>query len=210
LNYSKIQIIPTIFEKEFLEAERRIKLIKDLTAWMQIDVIDGKFLSGKTFELELLTRIEGIEKNLLDIHLMVENPIKWINKCLFCQASRVIGQVEAIDDRDKFVKMAKDTGLEVGLGFDIDTEIDEKIPKETDVILLMARKAGFGNYKFDEGIFKKIERLIKIKKEMDLDFLIGIDGGVDINHLVKLKQARVDMIYSGSNYFDLIKNDKNS
>jgi len=200
----KMQIIPTIFEKEFLEAERRIKLIKDLTTWMQIDVIDGKFLSGKTFELELLTRVEGIEKNLLDIHLMVENPIKWINKCLFCQASRIIGQVEAIDDRDKFVKMAKDTGMEVGLGFDIDTEIDEKIPKETDVILLMARKAGFGNYEFDEIVYKKIERLIKIKEEMDLDFLIGVDGGVDINHLVKLEQAQVDMIYSGSNYLKIV------
>jgi len=205
----KTQIIPTIFEKEFLKAESRIKLIKDLTVWMQVDIIDGKFLSGKTFELELLTRVEGIEKNLLDVHLMVENPIKWINKCLFIQASRIIGQVEAIDDRDEFVKIAKDTGMEVGLGFDIDTVIDEKIPRETDVVLLMARKAGFGNYTFDERVFKKIEKLVKIKKKLDLDFLIGVDGGVNINHLVRLEQSKVDMIYSGSNYFDLIKNDKN-
>ncbi len=200
----KMQIIPTIFEKEFLEAERRIKLVKDLTTWMQIDVIDGKFLPGKTFELELLTRIEGIEKKLLDIHLMVENPSKWINKCLFAQASRIIGQVEAIDDRDEFVKKAKDTGLEVGLGFDIDTEIDEKIPKETDVILLMARKAGFGNYKFDERVYKRIERLVKIKKDMDLDFLIGIDGGIKPSVVDELRKAKVDIIYCGKYFMEIV------
>mgnify|MGYP000854538229 CR=1 FL=1 len=199
-----MQIIPTIFEKEFLEAERRIKLVKDLTTWMQIDVIDGKFLSGKTFELELLTRVEGIEKNLLDIHLMVENPIKWINKCLFTQASRIIGSVEAIDDRDEFVKMAKDTGMEVGLGFDIDTEIDEKIPKETDVILLMARKAGFGNYKFDERVYKRIERLVKIKKDMDLDFLIGVDGGIKPSVVDELRKAKVDIIYCGKYFMEIV------
>lgn len=199
-----MQIIPTIFEKEFLEAERRIKLVKDLTTWMQIDVIDGKFLSGKTFELELLTRVEGIEKNLLDIHLMVENPIKWINKCLFTQASRIIGSVEAIDDRDEFVKMAKDTGMEVGLGFDIDTEIDEKIPKETDVILLMARKAGFGNYTFNEGVFKKIERLVKIREEMDLDFLIGVDGGINPSVVDELRKLKVDIIYCGKYFMEIV------
>lgn len=199
-----MQIIPTILEKEFLEAERRIKSVKDKTAWIQIDVIDGKFTNGKTFELELLTRIEGIEKNLLDIHLMVKNPIKWINKCLFCQASRVIGSVEAIDDRDEFVKMAKDTGLEVGLGFDIDTEIDEKIPRETDVILLMARKAGFGNYELDERVYKKIERLVKIKEEMDLDFLIGVDGGIRLNMVSELRKAKVDIIYCGKYFMEIV------
>ncbi len=199
-----MQIIPTILEKEFLEAERKIKLVRDLTAWIQIDVIDGKFLSGKTFELELLTRIEGIEKNLLDIHLMVKNPIKWINKCLFCQASRIIGSVEAIDDRDEFVKMAKDTGMEVGLGFDIGTEIDEKIPRETDLVLLMARKAGFGNYEFDERVYKKIERLAKIKEEMDLDFLIGVDGGINPGVVDELKKLKVDVIYCGKYFMEII------
>src|SRR4030042_2053047 len=111
-------IIPTILEKEFLKAEEKIRLVKDLSTWIQIDVIDG------------------------------------------------------------FVKMVKDEGLEAGLAFDINTPIDSNIPAETDVVLLMARKAGFGDYKFDEKVYEKIGALKKIKQEKDLHFSIGIDGGI--------------------------------
>jgi len=197
-----MQIIPTILEKDFSLAEIKIKLIKDKTRWIQIDVLDGYFSEGKSFELELLNKIQKeIQNNLLEIHLMVKEPIKWIEKCNFVGASRIIGQVEKMSDRKKFVGEVKNMGLEAGLAFDVETDIDE-IPLETDLILLMGRKAGFEVIEFDKKILKKIEILVNLRRNREMDFEIGIDGGVDFETIKKIKNIGVEIAYCGGAIFN--------
>ncbi len=186
-----MKIIPTILEKSFEEAERKIEVIKDEVSWIQVDVVDGVFSFGKTFELELLGKLEFETKELLwDIHLMVKKPVKWVSKCNFVRGARVIGQVEMMSDRDEFIKTVKDKNMEAGLAFDIDTKIGE-IPDETDVVLLMARKAGFERGSLDERIWKKIQEA----KEKGLT--VGVDGGVTGDNIEKMKEAGVDVVYCG-------------
>lgn len=196
-------VIPTILERDFLLAEERFEKVRALSNWIQIDVIDGFFKPGKSFELELLTKIKGTESSLLDIHLMVKNPDNWIGKCLFVEGSRIVGQVEMMKDRENFVKNVKKEGLEVGLAFDLETEIDDQIPEETDVVLLLSRPAGFGKYQFDRKVFEKIEILKSIRKSKGLNFIIAIDGGIGINEAKQLKQTGVDVLYCGSDYFEV-------
>lgn len=197
-----MQIIPTILEKDWSLAETKILIIKNKSLWLQIDVIDDFFSSGKSFELELLNKIGiEIENNLLDIHLMVNEPIKWIEKCNFVGATRIIGQVEMMSDKQKFIDEVKNMGLEAGLAFDLETEVED-IPGETDVVLLMGRKSGFKNADFDQRVYKKIEKLIKVREEMELDFKIGIDGGVDQEVLKKIKLVGVDIAYCGGAIFN--------
>lgn len=202
-----MQIIPTIIEKDFSVAETKIKLIKDKTRWIQIDVLDGYFSEGKSFELELLNKIQKeIQNNLLEIHLMVKEPIKWIEKCNFVGASRIIGQVEKMTDRKKFVEEIKNMGLEAGLAFDVETEINE-IPLETDLILLMGRKAGFEAVEFDEKILKKIEFLVNLRKNNDMNFEIGVDGGINLETIKKIKNIGVEIAYCGKAIFNGIVDD---
>ena len=138
-----MQIIPTILEKSFDQAWNKIRQVKEISKWVQIDVIDSKFNFGKTFELELLNNNPEETENILwEIHLMVDEPINWIEKCNFVGALRIIGQVEKMSDRESFVDAVKNLGIDVGLAMDIDTEIGQ-IPKEVDLILLMARKSAF-------------------------------------------------------------------
>ncbi|MEI8067571.1 MAG: hypothetical protein WCG91_01280 [Candidatus Shapirobacteria bacterium] len=196
-----MQIIPTILEKQFDLAEEKIKLIKDEIRWIQIDVIDNVYLPGKTFELERLTRSQLNTENILwETHLMVNEPIKWIEKSNFIDAARIIGQVEMMSDLEEFVSKVKDTA-EAGLAFDIETEIKE-IPEETDLVLLMARKAGFESQEFDDRIFEKIEKLKIMREERDLRFKIGVDGGINENNIEKLKEAGVDVAYCGGAIFN--------
>lgn len=203
-----MKIIPTIFEKNFLMAEEKILAIKDMVDWIQVDVTDGYFVDGKTFELEMLGRVEETESSLFDIHLMVENPEKWINKCLFVGASRIIGHVEAIDKRSEFVDLIKKEGVETGLAFDIDTNIDNDIDQDVDVVLLMGRKAGFGVYEFDEIVFEKIKKVVELRRKIGANWKIGVDGGINIGNLEKLKEIGVDIAYCGSAVFngDINKN----
>lgn len=202
-----MQLIPAILEKDFSLAEEKIRLIKDKSLWIQIDVIDGYFLPGKSFELELLNKIEKeIQSNLLDIHLMVKEPIKWIEKCNFVGASRIIGQVEMMSDKKKFVEEIKNMGLEAGLAIDIETEIEE-IPKETDLILLMGRKSGFVVADFEEKIYKKIKRLVEFRENNKMDFLIGVDGGINEEIIKKIKKMKIDLAYCGGIIFNGNVND---
>jgi len=196
-------IIPTTgLKKDFFEAEERIAAVKDSSRWIQIDVCDNVFGAGKTFELELINKLDfNTDDVLWDIHLMVKEPIEWIEKCLFVGANRIIGQVEMMADREKFVKTIKDEGLEAGLAFDIDTPVNN-IPEENDEILLMGRKAGFQQNPLDERIYKKIETAKQFKKGL------AIDGGVTENNIVKLKKTGIDVVYSEINYFNL--NEKNN
>lgn len=197
-----MQITPTIIEKQFDKAEGKIKLIKDEFRWIQLDVIDGIFSFGRTFELELLNRTTlNLDNNLWEVHLMVKEPIKWIEKCNFIGASRVVGQVEMMNNRYNFINEVKNIGMEAGLGFDIDTPLEE-IPEETDMVILMARKAGFETYNFDKRVFEKINKLKKIRNEGELNFKIGIDGGVNESNILELKNAGVDIAYCGGAIFN--------
>jgi len=195
-----MQVIPTILEKNFTQAKDNILAIKNQTRWVQLDVIDGYFSFGKTFELELINKIDGVENILWDIHLMVKEPKNWINKCDYINASRIIGQVEMMSDINLFVKTVKDIGLEAGLAYNIETEIGE-IPQDTDIILLLGREAGFEPKKFNEKVFEKIKRLKKIKQETGLNFMIGVDGGINEKNISQLKNEGVDIAYCGGSVF---------
>lgn len=197
-----MKIIPTILEKDFSLAGANLKLIKDQTQWIQIDVIDGFFSEGKSFELELMNKLQTeLLNNLLEIHLMVKEPIKWIEKCNFVGASRIIGQVEMMEDRQKFVDTVKDMGLEAGLAFDVETEIEE-IPTETDLVLVMGRKSGFKTAEFEEKTYEKIKKLVKFKQEKGLDFEIGVDGGINEKIISKIREAGAEIAYCGGAIFN--------
>lgn len=194
-----MQIIPTTNpQTNYLEVEKRLEQIKDLSAWIQIDVTDGILVKPPTFPLELLKKPAiNLDKNIFDIHLMVKNPINWINKCLFIEATRITGQVELMEDREKFITNIKDHGAEAGLSFDVDTSVDN-IPDETDIILLMGRKMGYQPLELDEKIYEKIKLAKKFGK------LVALDGAGSVENFNKLKNAGLDILYSYHNYFDLL------
>jgi ribulose-phosphate 3-epimerase len=197
-----MQIIPTILEKEFGLAQVKIRQAKNISKWIQVDVIDSVFSFGKTFELELLNnKLEETEDVLWEIHLMVKEPKNWIEKCNFVNASRIIGQIEMMSDKNEFITQVKNLGIEAGLAFDIDTEISD-IPEETDVVILLSRKAGFEENKFDNKIFEKIEKLKKIREEKKLNFKIGIDGGINETNIAKLKMVGGEIAYCGNSIFN--------
>jgi len=197
-----MQIIPTILEKNFTDAETKILVVKNLVKRIQVDVIDGVFSFGKTFELELISRIEGTENMLWETHLMVKEPVNWIEKSIHINTTRIIGQVEMMSDRENFITKVKDAGLEAGLAFDIETEIEE-IPEETDVVLLLGRKAGFGSLPMKEDkVYQKIQQLVRFRNENNLKFLIGVDGGINTSNIKKLGEAGAEIAYCGGAVFN--------
>lgn len=199
-----MKIIPTTgLQPKFDNAEDVIVKVKDCSKWIQIDVADNVFTPTKTFELELLKKLTFKADDVLwDIHLMVKDPINWIEKCIFIGAYRIIGQVEMMSNREEFVRAVRDAGLEAGLAFDVGTEVTN-IPEETDEILIMGRKAGIEKHELDNKVFEKILMAKKFEK------IIAVDGGVDKNNLAKLEKAGAGIVYSETNYFEIINGTNN-
>jgi ribulose-phosphate 3-epimerase len=200
-----MQIIPVVMEKQWDAARARLESIYLTNSWVQIDITDGEFVAGKSFEMELLNKFEFNEKMLWDIHLLVKEPARWIEKCVFVGAARVIGQVEMMSNRDEFVKKVKDDGLEAGIGFDIGTKV-ESVPDEVDLVLLMTRKAGYQPMEIDKRIWNKIKSLKQIQDKREKKFIIAVDGGVNPENEERFIEAGVDVVYSEGSYFKLIDN----
>jgi ribulose-phosphate 3-epimerase len=98
-------------------------------------------------------------------------------------------------------------GLEAGLAFDVDTEI-EKIPDGTDVVLIMGRKSGFQANEFQEDTINKIKKVVQAREGKDAQYYkIGIDGGVNLDTIKKIKEAGAEIAYCGRTVFDAILND---
>lgn len=167
-------IIPAILEKDWASIESKIKVCENFANTLHIDFIDGKFAENSTFmDLESFKKYSDYFK--LEAHLMIEEPINYLDSLYNAGFKKFIGHVEKMTDQVAFVSKAQGLGG-VGLGLDLETPLsDIKITlDDLDSILLMSVKAGFSGQKFNEIIIDKI-------KELREKYLgdIEIDGGIN-------------------------------
>ena len=195
-----MQIIPAINTSDPTEAVDLISKLEEIILphglpleRIQIDVNDGTFENINTITPEVLTEVET--KMEFDYHLMVGNPISWVERCIRGQAGRVIGHIEKMDSQLEFVEKATELGVKVGFALDINTaidEVDESLLTSIDVVLLMSYPAGAGGKKLEERVFEKIEKLVEIKNRDSTPFKICLDGGITSDNIKKVRLAGVD------------------
>ena len=214
-----VDIIPAILTDNVTELTEKVKRINGVSFLeevtvrkIQIDVIDGVFVDNKTVDP---ANIIGLETDLgLDFHLMVKEPINWVEKCANAGADRIIGQIEMMKNQVEFVGKVQETGLYVGLAVDLETPIsklDPVILSNVDVVLLMAVKAGWGGQKFDSRVLEKIKELDEIRVRDKTPFKICVDGGETEDVIDDSHYAGADEVVIGKRLFDgdLVENIKN-
>ncbi|KKQ92655.1 MAG: Ribulose-phosphate 3-epimerase [Candidatus Woesebacteria bacterium GW2011_GWA2_40_7] len=205
-----INIIPAILTNNVTELEEKVKRINDVSyiegttvRTIQIDIIDGVFADNRTVDPANLV---GLDTDLgLDFHLMVKEPINWIEKCANAGADRIIGQIEMMKNQVEFVGKVQETGLYVGLALDLETpvtELDSLILNNVDVVLLMAVKAGWGGQRFDKRVFDKIKELDEIRSRDKTPFKICVDGGETTDVIDDTHYAGADEVVIGKRLFD--------
>lgn len=197
------QIIPAILTNNPQELRDMLLALEGKVERVQIDIVDGKFANNRTIEPLAL---ESVETSLLiDYHLMVKEPIDWVEKCVRGQGDRIIGQIEKMSDQLLFVAKVQEVGSSVGLGLDLGSQvedIDSAILLDLDVILVMGTKAGFGGQKFDESSLSIISKLRLIKQEDQSPFKICADGGETLEVESKVIEAGADEVVVGRKLFD--------
>lgn len=213
-----VDIIPAILTDNITELTEKVKRVNEVSYMeevsvrkIQIDIIDGVFVDNKTIDP---ANIVGLDTDLgIDFHLMVKEPINWVEKCANAGADRIIGQIEMMGSQVDFVGKVQETGLYVGLAVDLETPIsklDPVILSNVDVVLLMAVKAGWGGQKFDKGVLGKIKELDEIRARDKTPFKICVDGGETTDVIDDTHYAGADEVVIGQRLFngDLAENIK--
>ena len=170
-----ITVIPAIMPKSLAELEEQLAKVWGHAPRVQLDVMDGVYRPEKTIGPEALNQIDTVVQ--WDVHLMVDQPEKWIKQCVTGGVDRVFGQVEMMKDKTAFIADAQSEAMAAGLAYDIDTPLTglEEVINDLDAVLLMSVKAGGQARDFDKRVLEKIKEVRKMNKRIT----IVIDGGLN-------------------------------
>lgn len=172
--------------------------------YIHVDVMDGKYVKNKTMSLKDLASIPMFTRKRLDVHLMVEKPLKYINTLVNLNVEYIDIHINIKDNIDKVIKKCKDYGIKVGLVINPDQNIEEIYDylDKIDLILVMSVVPGKGGQEFIPETFEKINKLKEEIKRRKVNVLINVDGGINFLNAKDLKNA--DILVSGST---IIKSD---
>ena len=186
-----------------LNAENRLECIKKLnnstTNYIHIDVMDGKFVEDTQINtIEKITTLANASDKQLDIHLMVENPLEYIQKLDNKNIKYIIFHLEIQEDIEKLIQEIKAKGYLPGIAINPETNIEKLIPylNQIDLILIMSVRPGRGGQKFIPTTVDKIAKLKQIIQENKLNILIEVDGGINAQTIKNVKN--IDIAVAGS------------
>lgn len=192
-------IIPAILEKNFSDFEDKAKKLS-FAPLIQIDIMDGEFVAGKTFdEIEKINLLDL--KNKLELHLMVNHPIKEINKWKVVKnIKRIVFHIESEDNPQEVIKVIKTNNYEVGVALNPETNKLDILPflSDIDEILFMTVHPGIQGAPFVPAVQDNIIELRKLLEVKEKDMLIAVDGAVNKNNIQEIKKWGVDNFCVGS------------
>ncbi len=194
-------IIPAILavtEEEYRAKLRKIEESREFE-WVQIDLMDNKFVQNAGIAPEIIARYPTDLK--VEIHLMVENPANWMDKLKLLGISRLVAHIEVGDEEiRKFIDKVKEEGLEVGLAINPETEVDKVklFLNEINALLVMSVHPGKSGQEFMPEVLSKIEEI----KQKNPDTLVGVDGGIGVENAKLVVDAGADYLVVGSHLTD--------
>ena len=157
-----------------------------------------------SFVYSILNDISQVTDLYLDVHLMIENPMKYVDEFIKAHASSITAHIEAFSNEQDiraFIQHVHHHGVNVGLSIKPATPVDTLIPylDYLDLVLVMSVEPGFGGQKFQEQAISKIEQLDQLRQERS--YLIEVDGGINATTGMLCRQAGVDVLVAGSYVF---------
>lgn len=198
-------IAPSLLSADFLDLRKDIEMINNSSAdWLHLDIMDGVFVPNISFGFPVLEALKGVCTKPLDVHLMIVEPQKFIKEIAAVGAYMMNVHYEACTHLHRTVTAIKEAGMKAGVTLNPHTPVSvlEDILEEVDMVLLMSVNPGYGGQKFIPHTVEKVAKLKKMIQERNLDVLIQVDGGVNLQTAKPLIDAGADVLVAGSFVFN--------
>ena len=200
----KIQISPSILSADFSQLANEIKRLEDGGADMiHVDVMDGHFVPNLTIGPPVIKSLKKHSSILFDVHLMISPVHKYIKAYADAGADIITIHPEATNDINSSISLIKELNKKVGVSLNPETKVDiiiEHLDK-IDLVLIMSVNPGFGGQKFMPEVLNKVKKLDEIRKNLKLNFVIEIDGGINFENSKLAISSGVDILVSGTTIF---------
>jgi ribulose-phosphate 3-epimerase len=195
---------PSILSSDFTDLKATIRILELGNAdWIHLDIMDGNFVPNLTFGPIIVEAINRLTDLPLDTHLMIFNPDNYIEKFAEAGSDVLTVHQEASIHLHRTIMKIKSLGVKAGVSINPATPVSaiENVLDEVDLVLVMSVNPGFGGQSFIKNSLKKISSLREIKEKNNYNFLIEVDGGIDIDNVQSVLDAGADVIVAGVSIF---------
>lgn len=197
-------LLPSILSANFAHLEDDIRRVESAGARMlHVDIMDGHFVPNISFGPSMVKTVDSFCQLPLDVHLMIENPDKYLETFRNAGADILTVHVEVSSDLHRTISAIKDLGMKAGVSLNPATPVTaiEHILPTVDLVLVMSVNPGFGGQKFIEGSVSKILQLTRMLEEKKLTPIIEVDGGIDASTIQRVVAAGAEYLVAGNAVF---------
>lgn len=194
-------VAPSILSADFSKLREEVQMVEKAgSEYIHIDIMDGHFVPNLTMGPCVVSSIRPHSKAVFDVHLMIDNPEKYVESFAKSGADILTVHYESTNDMKALIKQIKDLGVKVGITINPPTPVEVIFPyiDDVDMVLIMTVNPGFGGQSLIEDCLDKIKFLRANYPDLDIE----IDGGVKLDNLDKVMESGANIIVAGSAVFN--------
>lgn len=208
-----VNLAPSILSADFANLERDIQSVqKGGARYIHVDVMDGNFVPNITLGAPIAKAIRKHITGIMDVHLMIENPDKFLDDFKEAGADILTVHLEATKHIHRIIQRIHNLGMKAGVSINPGTPVSSLVPiiEELDLVLIMSVNPGFGGQKFIPYSLNKLQEVKKMTEDCNKDLLIEVDGGVNFDNAEEIIGAGANLIVAGSCVFDGVQAEENT
>ena len=198
-----INVAPSMLSADFLHLEKDVRMVNEHADLFHLDVMDGVFVPNISFGFPIVEAIAKISTKPLDVHLMIVEPEKYVERFAKAGADMISFHLNATSDPAAVLEQIHNAGVQAGLVINPDLPVESLYPylEKCDFVMLMSVFAGFGGQKFIDDTYERVRVLKSEIDRLGLTLPIEVDGGISAANSKALAEIGAEILVAGSAVF---------